>query len=119
MRKIKFRVWHPEDWTSDDQPILGMTMDWAFEDYAPLNDLLSEPGEHVVFMQFTGLIDKDGKEIYESDLLSDGKFNWLVSWNEDHACFQMACKNIIAEIIDNLNMKVVGNLYLNPELING
>lgn len=70
-------------------------------------------------MQFTGLKDRAQKDIYDCDILTDGAYSWVVSWNEDHACFQVtAIKNhVVAEVINNENMTVVGNIFENPDLL--
>ena len=73
MREIKFRAWiadanDPDQvFTDDGDPtVYSMTYDLAFEDFEPINDLLKGVN---FLMQFTGLKDKNGKEIYEGDIL--------------------------------------------------
>lgn len=74
--------------------------------------------EKTIVTQFTGLLDKNKKEIYDGDVLKDfSGYNWIVSWNDAHACFQVKSQNAVAEIIDNGNMEVIGNIYENPELL--
>lgn len=39
--------------------------------------------------QFTGLLDRNGKEIYEGDLIRDEEFTYVVYWMEDVAAFMV------------------------------
>ncbi len=39
--------------------------------------------------QFTGLHDRNGKDIYEGDLIRDDEFTYVVYWMEDVAAFMV------------------------------
>lgn len=83
--------------------------------------------------QFTGLFDKNGKEIYEGDIISvNGKYPKLVKYINDYACFCLANIKDLDEEMDTgywhqvspgwwnsskREIQVIGNIYDNPELI--
>lgn len=84
-------------------------------------------GNDCVLMQSTGLKDKNGKEIFEGDILKvTDKHSWLevVSFNEDKAMF--VSKELKREIeetplydlfnTDIFEIEIIGNIYTNPEL---
>lgn len=97
MRPIKFRAWHKEarEMLYDDDP----------------GDCLvyRKQGQPVEVMQFTGLLDKNGNEIYEGDLIrySDGiqKVEW-VSGEWGYRGVMWANKG-----------EVIGNVHENQELL--
>lgn len=70
--------------------------------------------------QFTGLIDKNGKRIFEGDIIRLEDIICPITWH--NGCFQMITdKNsgISAAIQDRTKrFEVIGNIYDNPELLN-
>ena len=61
MRSLKFRVWDKQMYSWED------TKKW---DIGQFERLLYQSVKDVVLMQFTGLLDKSGKEIYEGDIIN-------------------------------------------------
>ena len=81
------------------------------------NDVLSE-----TVCQFTGLDDKEGREIYEDDIISDGRV-FRVLWDNRMSGFvgEMNCKDDerigLAFLITHKVCKIIGNIHDNPELL--
>jgi hypothetical protein len=65
-----------------------------------------------IAMQSTGLKDKNGKEIFEGDILTGG---YEVRWNE--WTWWMYSKQTSRSPIEARNMVIIGNIYENPELL--
>ena len=126
----KFRAWHK---TWDE---LGKVKRIRFDGEGNVTTVLFEgkflgvntPVDEIKLMQSTGLKDKNGKEIFEGDVLAfetdDEVINVNVFWDEKHALFMFESKKYneqepLAELVeDNIYpFEIIGNIYENPELL--
>lgn len=85
-----------------------------------------------ILMQYTGLLDKNGVEIYEGDILdfpdcsySDGTGEYddeisrgVVEWDNELAMYSLTNRMTVdMENFDWSESEVIGNIYQNPELL--
>lgn len=120
MREIKFRAWHKAD--EKMYEVYGFAQNkWFLK-----GKQFPMPNGAVVIMQYTGLRDKNGKEIYEGDLLTDyGEAPPLyVEYSEKHGAYCFVDKfdssgtvYYTPLMIYYEQMEVIGNIYENPELL--
>jgi len=140
-REIKFRAWNGERMIDEAEAFSEMYLigfggtirkvhghtDWENKEHFHGTELI----EHLTLMQYTGLKDKNGKEIYEGDILCitdeiladiiGGHARYepenrieSVFWSDTSACW-VTKTNSIAE--DYLDSEVIGNIYENKELL--
>lgn len=122
MREIKFRAWDIKTKTMyQDIPLITLSSH-VKEKNEKLNKCLeSFQSDSVKFrlMQYTGLKDKNGKEIYEGDIVKYGfksengidEFVSKVFFDEYMWVTNEHSLNRIS------NVEVIGDIYQNPELI--
>lgn len=125
-RKIKFRAWDNENkyMITSKQGIftaLRNSMNITVQDNGYYNngDLLKPNKEKYTLMQYTGLKDKNGVEVYEGDKVMFD-YEWtepdeigVITWNKDTASFQIK-GHIPSSSMKHLDrMKVIGNIYEN------
>lgn len=90
-------------------------------------NVVKEDLKNYVLMQSTGLTDKNGKEIFEGDILSietdEENVKLEVSWDSKHALFvfeskKYNAKDTLGELFEDnpYPFKIIGNVWENPEL---
>jgi len=126
MRTIKFRAWDTlKKEMQNHVPVLLLDEDMAWPHRSDFlhntQQWTSDDGLMVnpVLMQFVGLLDKNGREIYEEDIVRY-EINGSVSrvcWEQDICtyCFNDGLNRI--NVLDSRFIEVVGNSYENPELL--
>lgn len=113
--RFRFRAWHqPEERMYVDfsiELLQSLQKQYGVASTTMLNetfDTLAKLG--VVVMQSTGLLDKNGKEIFEGDILAGQGTKTVIKWDDAGAGF-------IGMNGASWNKdEVVGNIYENPEL---
>lgn len=119
MREIKFRAWDIESpYMLSWQEIQD---DWLDECYHP--GILA--GDHYIPMQFTGLFDREGVEIYEGDVIEDksgvrgvieyGEYEHM--YHDGMLGFYLRCGDRIYDAPTASCGSVIGNIYENPKLL--
>ncbi|MCY7166385.1 YopX family protein [Streptococcus gallolyticus] len=101
-------------------------------DYRELSELFAcldaDDSLYSELMQSTGLVDENGKEIFENDVIRDSDgFEGIVQYDESYGVYGIAYLPTLPngidmtfeELKDNYRNKfeVIGNIYENPELL--
>ena len=134
MREYKFRAWDKEyekmtyfdDEDYDYRPPLVFRLDQVFKKDSNYDDYedfeYNDITDSVEIMQYTGLHDKDGKEIYEGDIVKSFFVDTDEAGNEIYKYYIIEVKYdevLCSYKIDKfMNLEVIGNIYENKELLN-
>jgi uncharacterized phage protein (TIGR01671 family) len=141
MREIKFRVWSKLSnkiyYQLSESPCFGL---FEGDRAVSIEDVFFYEKQDFEVMQYTGLKDKKGKEIYEGDivksLMQESRGEWndfertgVVTYFENYAQFliktddnSLGCDLFQfddTDFYEVLELEVIGNIYENPELLEG
>lgn len=129
MREIKFRAYHPKSKQMLHFKDFGLSVEYGqltFEVQEPeFQGIGNMPDEawnedEWKLMQFTGLLDKNGKEIYEGDVVDyynvAGHVLMSVEWCDTYTGF-IPFTWADGDEWDCEKCEVVGNIYENPDFI--
>lgn len=126
----RYRAWH-KIWEE-----MGKVKRIRFDDEGDVCTVLfrgktsgtNTPIDEIKLMQSTNLLDKNGKEIFEGDILGietdEGILNVNIFWDSKHALFMFESKKhnekeLLAELVEDNTypFAILGNIYENPELL--
>lgn len=123
MREIKFRAWVKEKKAIFEVILIDYVtkkVTYLLERVGHLLSIRDAKFNDIEFMQYTGLKDKNNKEIYEGDIFHIGskKIMYVVEWID---CGlkgrQIKNKSWIGLDYWKDDIEVIGNIYENPELM--
>jgi uncharacterized phage protein (TIGR01671 family) len=118
MREIKFRAWSTAEEVMVEWESLLKTMRRTM-DYSMFED------DELILMQYTGLKDKNGKEIYEGDIIKESNIIFTVKYFEEDGAFGFWEKTFVGSkerffyATDASRYEVIGNIHETPELLKG
>lgn len=124
MRDIKFRAWD-----SENKRMLDVTqVTWSVQNKGRMEVYSVGKINNPTLLQYTGLHDKNGKEIYEGDIVKHSSMDtvFFVEWDSTLTGFELfywqkgvkrKSVYVISYQLNGERFEVIGNIYENPELL--
>jgi len=116
MRTIKFRAWDNKEKRMYDDVVLNPIPFYA----GYLNFIgMVRMDNRFILMQFTGLHDKNGKEIYHKDIGDKDGETGSIQYDDGCWWFVNRWGQITALYLCVNDICIIGNIHENPELLKG
>ena len=136
MREIKFRAW--DDSVNKMWPVEAINFKTGVVLLVDGENNGWDKLDEIFLMQHTGLYDKNGKGIYESDVVveylrpvlpltmagKEIKFRAIVRWDKTHCRWALYGIGHLDQVGSSMgvqihnDLEIIGNIYENPELLN-
>jgi len=136
MREIRFRAWDIENKVMCDVShifIANMVIPQTI--MVSVGSEMKHCPDDAILMQFTGLLDKNGREVYEGDIvktvLIDDELIGTIEYGVPWGCFYLGITNkhgsrialhtvfewLYEEEGDAIIAEIIGNIYEHPEML--
>lgn len=90
---------------------------WTMNDLCTYQDKDEKPSALEEWMSWTGLKDKNGKEIFNGDILKTESGICEVKWYDKGACFRWMFDGNSESPLNYDDIEIIGNVYESPELL--
>ena len=124
MKEFKMKAWLKKE--KKMVAIIGIDFNYEYIRYTEDDNLFNEnyktaEFKNIELLQFTGLKDNGGQELYEADVI---KFNdgiddiyGLISYDDEDGAYRVSYENITEHLLEREgDFEIVGNIFENPDL---
>ena len=124
MREFKMKAWLKKE--KKMVAIIGIDFNYEYIRYTEDDNLFNSDYKTAEFkdielLQFSGVKDKAGQEVYEADVI---KFNdgiddiyGLISYDDEDGAYRVSYENITEHLSEREgDFEIVGNIFENPDL---
>lgn len=124
MKELKIKAWLKKE--KKMVSIIGIDFNYEYIKYTGDDNLFNEDYKTAEFknielLQFTGLKDNGGQELYEADVI---KFNdgiddiyGLISYDDEDGTYRVSYENITEHLSEREgDFEIIGNIFENPDL---
>lgn len=119
-KEIKYRAW--------DEINKKMLNWYEFLDTNVKNTFISPESTGLILMEYIGICDKNGKEIYKNDIIKLKKLDKnpiiaLIDWSREYLSYVLITEDVahvfenLGDYLDEYDLEIIGNIYENSNLL--
>jgi len=124
-REILFRAWDKKLNIMWEGIALTKLLSYLIFQSCPNADAYMALKNHfkdIEWLEFTSLLDKNGKKIFEGDIFENQSGRGIIEWWPEHCCFgarKVGTEEmfVITSKGNTFATEVIGNIYENPEMV--